>query len=127
MNKIISILGIQTELIPLQRNKLKGLNADLLLRFIYYTTVFGKRFWDFIVSGGYKTRQRKSDDKTSKAELFRFFHPKDGFPVQIELLSKHPDVLGEPTGFHLTPIPIGDSISSLSAILMWILEDIWTL
>jgi hypothetical protein len=40
MNKIISILGIQTELVTLQRNRLKGLNADLLLRFTYYTTVF---------------------------------------------------------------------------------------
>jgi hypothetical protein len=26
--------------------------------------------------------------------------------------------LGEPAGFHLTPIPVGDEISSLSAILM---------
>ena len=39
MNKI-SILGIQVELVPLQRNRLKGLNADLLLRFAYYTAVF---------------------------------------------------------------------------------------
>jgi len=43
MNKIISILGIQTELIPFQRNKLKGLNADLLLRFAYYTAVFNNK------------------------------------------------------------------------------------
>ena len=27
-------------------------------------------------------------------------------------------MLGEPTGFRLTPIPIGDEISSLSAILL---------
>ncbi|GHS90716.1 hypothetical protein FACS1894203_0060 [Bacteroidia bacterium] len=40
MNSIISILGVQTELIPMQRDKLKGLNADLLLRFAYYTIVF---------------------------------------------------------------------------------------
>jgi len=40
MSNIISILGIQTELIPIQRDKLKGLNADLLLRFAYYTTIF---------------------------------------------------------------------------------------
>jgi hypothetical protein len=40
MNKIISILGIQVKLVPLQRNRLKGLNADLLLRFAYYTAVF---------------------------------------------------------------------------------------
>jgi hypothetical protein len=92
-------------------------DIDMILIIEKMTPEFGKRFWDFIVSGEYKTRQRKSDDKTSKAELFRFIHPKDGFPVQIELLSKRPDVLDEPTGFHLTPIPVGDEISSLSAIL----------
>jgi len=43
MNDIISILGIQTELIPMQRDKLKGLNADMLLRFDYYVTIFNKR------------------------------------------------------------------------------------
>ena len=42
MNRIISILGIQTELVSIQRNKLKGLNADLLLRFDYYHAVFNQ-------------------------------------------------------------------------------------
>lgn len=50
--------------------------------------------------------------------MFRFLEPKNGFPVQIELLSKYPDVLGVPTGFHLTPIPVGEEIPSLSAILL---------
>lgn len=27
-------------------------------------------------------------------------------------------MLGEPTGFHLTPVPVGENLSSLSAILM---------
>jgi hypothetical protein len=82
------------------------------------TPEFGKRFWEFIVSGDYKNRQRYRGDKKPRAELFRFIRPKEGFPIQIELLSKYPDILGEPTGFHLTPIPIGDEISSLSAILL---------
>ena len=43
MNNVISILGIQTELIPIQRNKLKGLNVDLFLRFDYYFTVFNQK------------------------------------------------------------------------------------
>lgn len=42
MSSIISILGIQAELVPIQREKLKGLNADLLLRFTYHTTVFNQ-------------------------------------------------------------------------------------
>jgi hypothetical protein len=43
MNKTISILGIQVELIPLQQNRLKGLNANLLLRFAYYTATFNHK------------------------------------------------------------------------------------
>ena len=93
-------------------------DIDMILIVEKMTPEFGKRFWDFIVLGGYKTRQRHREDKNRKAELFRFIHSKEGFPVQIELLSKFPDVLGAPTGFHLTPIPIGDEISSLSAILL---------
>ena len=48
MKMIVSILGIQTELVPMQRNRLKGLNADLLLRFAYYTAVFNRQDLCFI-------------------------------------------------------------------------------
>ncbi|GHS94951.1 hypothetical protein FACS1894207_3910 [Bacteroidia bacterium] len=40
MKNIISIVGVQAELIPIPKNGLKGLNADMLLRFFYYTTSF---------------------------------------------------------------------------------------
>jgi DNA-binding MarR family transcriptional regulator len=40
MNKSISILGIQTELVPIQRASLKGLNADVILRFSFFSAVF---------------------------------------------------------------------------------------
>ena len=36
----------------------------------------------------------------------------------IELLSRHPDVLGEPKGLLIEPIPINEDVSSLSAIIM---------
>jgi len=93
-------------------------DIDMILVIEKMTPEFGKHFWNFIVLGDYKTRQRKRDNQKPTPELFRFINSKDGFPFQIELLSKFPDILGEPTGFHLTPIPIGDEISSLSAILM---------
>jgi hypothetical protein len=93
-------------------------DIDIILIVEKMTPEFGKRFWEFIVSGGYKTRQRKLNDNTTKAELFRFLNPDEAFPVQIELLSKYPDVLGEPTGFHLSPILTGEGISSLSVILI---------
>jgi DNA-binding MarR family transcriptional regulator len=40
MNESISILGIQTELVPMERDALKGLNADMILRFSFYSAVF---------------------------------------------------------------------------------------
>ena len=36
----------------------------------------------------------------------------------IELLSRHPDVLGEPKGVVIEPLPTAEDVSSLSAIIM---------
>ena len=36
----------------------------------------------------------------------------------IELLSRHPDILGEPKGLTIEPIPTSEDTSSLSAIIM---------
>lgn len=93
-------------------------DIDLILVVEKMTAEFGQRFWDFIEQGEYEKRQRKREGKDFVPELFRFTNPKEGFPVQIELLSKQPDVLGNPIGFHLTPIPVGEQIPSLSAILL---------
>ena len=93
-------------------------DIDMILIAEKMTPEFGKRFWEFIVAGEYKTRQRYRGNKKPITELFRFIKPQEGFSVQIELLSKYPDILGEPTAFHLTPIPFGEEISSLSAILL---------
>ena len=93
-------------------------DIDMILVVEKMTPEFGQRFWEFIDEGKYENLQRKRQDKEPVTELFRFLEPKNGFPVQIELLSKYPDVLGVPTGFHLTPIPVGEEIPSLSAILL---------
>jgi hypothetical protein len=93
-------------------------DIDMILVIEKMTPEFGQRFWEFIDLGGYETRQRKRGDKEPVTELFRFIKPQEGFPIQIELLSRFPEILGDPTGFHLTPIPIGEEIPSLSAILL---------
>ncbi len=93
-------------------------DIDMLLVIEKMTPEFGQLFWDFIVEGEYETRQRKRESKNPTAELYRFINPKNGFPVRIELLSQFPGVLGEPTGFHLTPVPVGEEIPSLSAIML---------
>lgn len=40
MTESISILGIRAELAPIPRFELRGLNADMLLRFLFYSTIF---------------------------------------------------------------------------------------
>ena len=76
-------------------------------------------FWDFIKEGGYKCGKRfRKNSEEPVYEMYRFEEGKEGFPIKIELLSRHPDILGEPSGFHIEPIPAGGYLSSLSAIIM---------
>lgn len=94
-------------------------DIDMILIVDNMTPEFGKRFWKFIEEGNYKTRERKrGEGKEPVPELFRFISPEAGYPIRIELLSTRPDILGEPNGFHLIPIPVGEKIPSLSAIIM---------
>lgn len=95
-------------------------DIDMILVVDQMTPEFGRQFWQFVRDGNYQVRERKRiEGKDPVPELFRFFQPRnDGFPFQVELLSKQPDILSTPTDFHLTPIPVGEEISSLSAILM---------
>lgn len=94
-------------------------DIDMILVVENMTVEFGRTFWDFIKKGGYKSGKRKrGEDKSPVYELYRFEEGIDGYPVKIELLSRHSDLLGEPSDFHLEPIPVGEEVSSLSAIMM---------
>jgi len=74
---------------------------------------FVKAFWDFIKQGDYQSLSQSSD----KPKFYRFEKPKDKqFPEMIELFSRND--LDLPEGIHLTPIPVDEDISSLSAILL---------
>jgi hypothetical protein len=90
-------------------------DIDIILIVEALTKEFVKKFWEFINDGDYERREKSKDER----KYYRFIKPKSkGFPLQIELFSKIPDLMdleGEP---HLTPIPIDDDLSSLSAILM---------
>ncbi len=95
-------------------------DIDIILIIENIDPEFGRKFWQFVEQGNYQNRNRKrGEGKEPVPELFRFLKPKEqGYPAQIELLSIEPDILGEPSGFHLTPIPIGETVPSLSAIIM---------
>jgi len=55
----------------------------------------------------------KDKGVTPKYELYRFVNGKPNYPEMIELLSRHLDILGEPKGLAIEPIPIDEEISSL--------------
>lgn len=95
-------------------------DIDIILIVENITPAFGRKLWNFIEDGKYQNRSRKrGEGKSPVPELFRFLKPEQaGYPQQIELLSIYPEILGEPTGFHLTPIPVGEDVPSLSAIIM---------
>ncbi len=94
-------------------------DIDMILIVEKMTPEFGVAFWNFIKEGNYRNGKRKrGEDKAPTYEMYRFKNPKEGYPVKIELLSRHFNLLGEPSGFHLEPIPFEDKISSLSAIMM---------
>ena len=80
---------------------------------------FVHSFWQFIKDGGYRCGKRmRKNAEEPVYELYRFEDGKEGFPIKIELLSRHPEILGERSGFHIEPIPTGEDLSSLSAIIM---------
>lgn len=94
-------------------------DIDMILVVENMTAEFARAFWQFIKEGAYKNGKRKRGEDNSPAyELYRFEDGKDGYPVKIELLSRHSDLLGEPSGFLIEPIPAGEDVSSLSAIMM---------
>ncbi len=76
---------------------------------------FVSAFWNFIERGKYKNTQ----NSTGKKLFYRFYDPENAtFPYMLELFSRIPDALKLPDGAHLTPIPVDEEQSSLSAILL---------
>lgn len=90
-------------------------DLDIVLCIEVLDASFAEAFWAFVKAGGYQNQQRSSDKKV----FYRFNEPQDkDYPFMLELFSLTPDklVLGDDS--HLTPIPIEEDISSLSAILL---------
>jgi len=76
---------------------------------------FVRVFWAFIKAGGYKNQQRS----TGRKLFYRFYDPEnENYPVMLELFSRKPDALRHELGGRLTPIPVDEEVSSLSAILL---------
>ncbi len=90
-------------------------DLDIVLHVEALDKNFADAFWKFIHNGGYQNRQRS----TGKEIFYRFSVPsKTDYPSMIELFSRIPDAVNLSGKGHLTPIPIHESIVSLSAILL---------
>lgn len=88
---------------------------DLVLVVEALDAEFGQRFWEFVQAGGYAIRQRND----GKPVFYRFSKPGDPtFPAMLELFSRAGDGILPAEGAVLTPLPIEEGISSLSAILL---------
>lgn len=91
-------------------------DLDIVLMIENMSGDFASTFWKFIEEGGYQHRRRGEEDQM---QFYRFSNPEnDAYPAQLELFSPKPDLLTPLAGGTLTPIPIGDEGSSLSAILL---------
>ena len=88
---------------------------DIVLCVEVLETSFANAFWAFVKAGGYQNQQRGTADKI----FYRFTKPGDeSYPFMLELFSRAPDTLMLGDDSHLTPIPISEYVSSLSAILL---------
>lgn len=89
---------------------------DIVLCIESLDSDFARTFWEFLENGQYSNRQKS----TGKKLFYRFHSPESkNFPYMLELFSRIPDSLGPAEkDSTLTPIPVGEDVSSLSAILL---------
>lgn len=90
-------------------------DLDIVLIIEALDAEFAAAFWDFVKAGDYEHCHKGSGRRI----FYRFTSPKTrGYPFMLELFSRVPDALEIAPHSELTPLPVGEEASSLSAILM---------
>lgn len=90
-------------------------DLDIVLVIEVLSSEFVVHFWDFINRGDYEIRERDNQ----KPNCYRFTKPANAdYPAQVELFSRMPGQLTLDEDAILTPIPVEEDVSSLSAILL---------
>lgn len=90
-------------------------DIDIVLVIESITAEFGKAFWEYIKEAEYEHKNKS----TGNTQFYRFVSPKNKeYPFMIEIFSKKPEFIALDKNAVLTPLPIDDEISSLSAILL---------
>ena len=90
-------------------------DLDIVLIVEALNASFARAFWAFVRAGKYQAQKNATGEK----RYYRFQKPEnDEYPFMLELFARKPDKLDLAEGAHLTPIPVNEEISSLSAILL---------
>lgn len=92
------------------------MDIDIVVIVENMTSEFARAFWAFIAEGEYRPGVRKDKDEAPKYVLYSFDQGKAGFPVKVELLSRHNEIFT--SSAHTEPLPIDGEVSSLSTIIL---------
>ena len=104
-------LIMEKEELPFRATK----DIDIALIVEAITAEFGEAFWNYVKEAGYEHLNKS----TGKSQFYRFTDPKNKeYPYMIEIFSRNPNYIILKDDAILTPLPIDDEISSLSAILL---------
>ena len=101
---------------PIQPRRTRDIDMVLVLENVGKD--FISAFWKFIKEGGYKFASRKNAEGEVKYVFFSFVGGSDGYPSQIEILSKPVGGIGQPADYHIEYIEIDEDYSHLSAIIL---------
>lgn len=90
-------------------------DIDIVLIVEAITAEFGKRFWEYVKEAEYQHKNKS----TGNPQFYRFTSPKSKeYPYMIEIFSRKPDIIVLKDAAAITPLPMEEEISSLSAILL---------
>ncbi|MDY4917686.1 MAG: hypothetical protein SO114_08510 [Candidatus Cryptobacteroides sp.] len=101
---------------PIQPRRTRDIDMVLVLENVGKD--FISAFWKFIKEGGYKFASRKNAEGDIKYVFYSFVGGSDGYPSQIEILSKPVGGIGQPADYHIEYIEIDEDYSHLSAIIL---------
>lgn len=102
---------MESEDLPFRATK----DIDIVLIVEAITKEFGIKFWKYVNEAEYEHINKS----TGEAQFYRFTSPKNKeYPYMIEIFSRNPQFINLTKNAVLTPLPIDEEISSLSAILL---------
>ncbi|MDC7287076.1 hypothetical protein NXH76_04635 [Blautia schinkii] len=90
-------------------------DIDMVLIVEAITPDFARKFWDYVIEAGYEHKNKS----TGNTQFYRFSRPKSKeYPAMIEIFSRRLEHITLNDDAQLTPLPMEEDISSLSAILL---------